>query len=391
MIFFIYTKKISPVLYDVYFLTEKILPFLAIGIIILKKKFLDKNVRKILIISGILLLWGSIVSIVNLKPLAAIFYQYYHELKFPLTIILASIATVKSRILNERNIIIFITTIATFSTIDIIFRIISSGAYDNLYSNGGHFGHGDFGEIGILRHSGIFWHSSQLAFFSCISLIYLSKNIDNRNYYIRRIAILLSIFCLFETKQNFEIISIMLVAILIIFNRYGFISNKIIKATAYVSILLCIVILPFIFQLLGLNLLQINDAPRFVFFQKAYEIFSNSNFMGAGWGTIGSHAAADITHAYNDIYWQGYWWIKEGLYSYDTYWPHVIGELGTFGILIVTVLMVTTLDLFKSTESKLIILYLIFTSLSTSNVQSFFYLVTCLVFVSSIESEFRKS
>lgn len=373
---FSYVRKFNAELYSLYSVLEKSIIFFAIVLILLKFSRITYASRKALLCFIAYILIASLVSLLNGFGLKVIAYQSFHDAKFILLFLALTLAfngavTVQSKVVSA-----FIGSVIFLCFIDVFFRIVMPGTYDSLYFNGAHKQTGDGSLTDLVRHSGIFWHPSQLAFF-CISAIYVLLVIDiSKRYMVLGIFSLLALLLL--SHQRFELLS-MLVSFLVFFlfrQKDGLLRNCVVLANAT-----CLLIITFIsVGLLG-NSDQILTIPRFVYFNKASEFILESNFLGSGWGTIGSHAAADITYAYQTIEWQGYWWIKLGLFYYDTFWPHVIGETGILGVALLLSMIHFTA---KSLMSNLAVSYLLFFTLSgvmSSNLQSMFYL---LIFISTL-------
>ncbi len=114
-------------------------------------------------------------------------------------------------------------------------------------------------------------------------------------------------------------------------------------------------------------LLEEFESPRTVYLVE-------SNYWGAGWGTIGSHAAADVANVYDYNAMKDIWWVKLGQYFYDTYWPHVIGETGLPGFFLLLLSMVFMIRVLKRPESSILMFVLILTSALSSNAQSLYHL-----------------
>ena len=389
-ILFTFIKKISLELSSYYFSIIRVLPFLCIFVLVQKKIYLRPEVRIILVYLAALLSWGTLITIVNGKDIVSIPYQYYHEIKYTVIFVLLYGISTSSKILSDRNFNRFVLFIYLLCILDLIFREVNSSLYDNIYIDGGHKGFGDLGDFGIIRHAGIFWHSSQLAFFSSLVLLYYYDSlfsIHTRSLK-KLLIIFLSIVMILASKQNFELLSIFLTLLLAMSVKFKFIKSNWLSPITLFILFFSLIIVPAVMYFANLGLGELADAPRFIFFKYAYQELLNSNLLGSGWGTLGSHAAADVTNAYDTIIWQQYWWVKEGLYFYDTFWPHIIAELGIPGLLISIVLMSRIASLFQSLNSKLMYLFLVLTSLSTSNVQSFFYLIVAFTIILASERKY---
>ncbi len=122
------------------------------------------------------------------------------------------------------------------------------------------------------------------------------------------------------------------------------------------------------------QLLEAFESPRTVFLVEAFFALQESAHWGAGWGTIGSHAAADVAKVYEYNAMKDLWWVKEGKYFYDTFWPHVIGETGLPGFFLLLFTMASMVRAVKNMESSILLFVLILTSALSSNVQSIYHL-----------------
>lgn len=387
MVAFTYIKKISANVYSYYSLMIKVVPIICFYLLISKNLYKNKNVRDVILLLSIYLIWGGVISLLNGKGLFLIAYQTYHEIKYPLVFIILSGVFSSSTLLKNSNFKVFMVCLFILCIFDIIFREINPVFYDLLYKDGGHLGRGDFGEVGVLRHAGIFWHSSQLAIFSCLALLYFFNQCFsiNRIKLSTVILIFFAVACLLASKQRFELLAIIMVFVLGCSIKFRLIKQSQIPLILGGVIAFSILVVPAYIYLTGTSLGELAEVPRFVFYTKAYIEMINTNFMGSGWGSLGSHSAADVANAYSTLDWQQYWWIKEGLYSYDTFWPHIIAEVGIIGIVLTILLMCSIVNLFSSVEAKLMFVFLVLTSLSTSNVQSFFYLLVTFAFILAAE------
>ena len=129
------------------------------------------------------------------------------------------------------------------------------------------------------------------------------------------------------------------------------------------------------------------ESPRVIFLVEAvFELFE-SNFWGAGWGTIGSHSAADVANVYEYNAMKDLWWVQLGQYFYDTYWPHVIGETGIPGYFLLLLSMTFMVCALKRPEASLLLFLLLLTSALSSNAQSLYHLTIFGWFITLLESD----
>ena len=132
------------------------------------------------------------------------------------------------------------------------------------------------------------------------------------------------------------------------------------------------------------------NSPRIVYFVESLFTLVDSRYLGAGWGTIGSHAAADVANVYEYNSMKDIWWIKLGRYFYDTYWPHVIGETGLPGFFLLLLSMVFMIRALKRREASLLMFILILTSSLSSTPQSLYHLTVFGWFILLLENTVDK-
>ena len=132
------------------------------------------------------------------------------------------------------------------------------------------------------------------------------------------------------------------------------------------------------------------NSPRMVYLVESLFTLVDSRYLGAGWGTIGSHAAADVANVYEYNSMKDIWWIKLGQYFYDTYWPHVIGETGLPGFFLLLLSMVFMIRALKRREASLLMFILIMTSSLSSNAQSLYHLTVFGWFIMLLENTVDK-
>ena len=385
MLVFTYFKKISIEVFSIYSIVEKVIPILCIGIVFAKNLINNYQVKSVLLLFMFFVFWGVFISLLNGKDLPLILYQIYHEMKYPTLFVIVCGISIKSKILCNYRFQIFLLLIFFLCFIDIIFREVSPAMYNSIYKDGGHLGRGDFGDYDVVRHAGIFWHSSQLAVFACLVFIYYVSEFRTSKRLYAALFCSLSMICLIFSMQRFELLCLFIVLFIYFMINLRIISVNYLPKMLSVILFFALLCTPYLIFLLEINLETFADIPRFVFYSRSYYEMVDSYFLGKGWGTLGSHAAADIAEAYNTIFWQQYWWIKEGLYSYDTFWPHIIAELGLPGVLLCISLLARMTNLFVSINAKLMFFFLVLTSLSSSNLQSFYYLLITLLLVIAAE------
>jgi hypothetical protein len=132
------------------------------------------------------------------------------------------------------------------------------------------------------------------------------------------------------------------------------------------------------------------QSPRTVFLVEALFTLVETDYWGAGWGTIGSHAAADVAKVYEYNAMKDIWWVKLGQYFYDTYWPHVIGETGLPGFILLLFSMAFMIRALRRPEASILMFVLILTSALSSNAQSLYHLTVFGWFILLLENTHNK-
>ncbi|MCP8690017.1 hypothetical protein [Marinobacterium sedimentorum] len=388
-ILFGFLKKLSPTLYQPFDLLEKLIPIAALAIcaLILNGR-LSRPIAFSLLFYGLYLLYGIVISYLNHKSSAVIFYQLYHEIKYIAIMVTFSVLHCSDR--WSRKSLKVCTLVLLLSIPLILFQLGASGAYDSLFSNGGHFERGYVGGLQLPRAVGVFWHPSQLAIFSLLAIILLSS--DQSMTRLRRpLYILLFTLCAVLTIQRLELFLLLCscYAIYLMKDRHKlYLSAHFGHLILAVGAAFCISVL--VKPGLYAGLVESLPSPRSWIFYQSVQTLLNSSYWGAGWGTIGSHAAADMTNAYSLSDLSDLWWVQRGLYLYDTYWPHVIGETGLPGLCLLVLSIVCLANQFVGFNARLIFFILFLTSLLSSNLQSIFYLVMFGWFIMVSENQSRQ-
>jgi hypothetical protein len=186
--------------------------------------------------------------------------------------------------------------------------------------------------------------------------------------------------------QRFELLILFVVLLIFLFRRYIYFDYR-----SYLAALIFLLFSGAILYLISDEahfwiLLEEFRSPRNVFLVEALFTLVESNYWGAGWGTIGSHAAADVANVYEYNAMKDIWWVKLGQYFYDTYWPHVIGETGLPGFYLLLLSMVFMIRALKRPESSILMFVLILTSALSSNAQSLYHLTVFGWFILLLEN-----
>jgi hypothetical protein len=377
---FAFVRKMSGELYFYYDLLEKLLPIILLGLYITFIKVYNiKDHTTLACIFGLYLLIGIITTLVNSGSISIVFYQMYHELKLPLIVTASILIPLQHD--YKKPMFLVIKFILIVSLVLIIFRYGMSSLYDAIFSNGAHKAAGDFGSADLKRYAGIFWHPSQLAIFCILSSLFFhfhKRNLRRPEYILWTT---LAIMLLLLTTQRFELLIFTLIfsiiSLVTILNRKS-IPLPLVTSMALLTLLL--IVPAFYFQEIFTRS-ELSEVPRFIFYKQAYIYLLDSHFLGVGWGNIGSHAAADMTNIYDIGPLSGFWWAREGLYFYDTYWPHVIGETGILAVLVLITFCYKLHKSIKTIHGQLAFFLLIMSSIFSSNLQSIFYLITVTWFI----------
>lgn len=329
--------------------------------------------------------YGVLLSYLNNKGVKIILVQLYHELKFfPLIAVFGLALGGYKWIELTRKLVIFIM-LASLPLA--LFQFASPGLYTSIFPDGGHINKAIFGPLIVERAAGSFWHGSQLAMFCTASFVFIVA-LYHRGL-IERIAMPLVIlsFLLILTIQRFEWVLHILVIFILLARRYIEINYKV-----YLTYLFFSMFLGYFFYVISdsANYWEIyenfyNERTEFLF-HALWELDA-SHYLGAGWGTIGSHTAKDIADVYQYNGMKDLWWVQENkAYFYDTYWPHVIGETGIPGFVMLVLAMTMTLRALKSAEAVLLAFVFFLTSAFSSSTQDLFFLVVYGWFIYALEN-----
>lgn len=368
-VLFVFIKKLSPGLYGIFDLFEKLYPVAAIFILVVFMRQRPNFFWSCAIVSYVLFLtYGVFISIANDKSTKTILVQFYHELKFFPILLLFSTARTCSTVWVSRTIKL-IKKLMLISVLLIIFQYALSSAYDTVFSNGGHHEKGFFGPLVLTRAVGWFWHSSQLATFFLMAIVLMAVSMKDEHLAPKARYIVFSIIFMFLSLQRFEMALLFLTGALFAVRRYTGINYK-----PYVAIGIFLLITVSIISITKdrnyIPIFQYNfDNERNQMLAEAMYTVIESDYLGAGWGTVGSHAAADVVKVYDFNAMKDFWWVKEGRFFYDSYWPHIIGELGWPGSFLLALTMAFMIAGMRTPESALLLTLLLLTSAFSSSTQ----------------------
>jgi hypothetical protein len=368
-LFFLFVKKIDGTIYGYFDAIEKLYPIIAILLLtVFIKPKLNRHWWVALGFYTAYVLYGILISLAHQKGMKIILVQLYHELKFfPMMLLFAMVRCDERWSKRTMNVIkpIIILTIVL-----IIFQLAMPGLYDTVFKNGGHFEKAHIAGMLLPRSVGWFWHPSQIALFFMITTVFFIVEYRKGNIKFIFSMVLLSVFFVSISIQRLELFFLFLVLLTCWLCRYTNLDYRPYLAGS-VLLLFSGVILYIISD--ESNFWWILDnikSPRMVYLVESLFTLVDSHYLGAGWGTIGSHAAADVAKVYEYNSMKDIWWIKLGQYFYDTYWPHVIGETGLPGFFLLLLSMVFMIRALKRREASLLMFILIMTSSLSSNAQT---------------------
>ncbi|KXJ62259.1 MAG: hypothetical protein AXW14_00305 [Alteromonas sp. Nap_26] len=383
---FLMVKKVNLTFYGPFDLFEKLFPIIAIGLLVTTiRPRLNYQWWAALGFYIGYLLYGIAISLANQKGMKIILVQLYHELKFFPMVMLFAVARCDevwtSRTIKVIKPLIFLCILL------IIFQAGAPGAYDALFKSGGHFEPGHLGGRLVPRFVGWFWHPGQSALFFTIAAVLISVEYHRGHIRFGHSLVFLCIVFVFCAIQRLELMLLFMALLALkvqrIFNfDYRFILSLIVFA--------------FFTWLIGYlswdknnvwHVLENFESPRVIFLVESVFVLFESDFLGGGWGTIGSHAAADVAKVYEYNAMKDLWWIKLGQYFYDTYWPHVIGETGLPGYFLLLLSMTFMVCALKRPEASLLLFLLLLTSALSSNAQSLYHLTIFGWFITLLESD----
>ncbi len=372
-ILFLFVKKMDATIYGVFDAIEKLYPIIAILLLTAFMKLrLNHYWWMALCFYSAYMLYGVLISLANQKSGHIILVQIYHEMKFFPMIFLFSMVRCDNR--WSRHTLKVIKPIILITAALILFQVAAPGSYDALFKNGGHFEKGHLAGMLLPRLVGWFWHPSQIALFFLICAVFFIVEFQKGTIKLGISMVLLCVLLVLLPIQRFELLILFLVLMVLWGSRHVNMDYR-----PYLAGLLLVlfgggVLYVISDESLFWTLLQEFESPRMVFQVEALFTLVESNYWGAGWGTIGSHAAADVANVYEYNAMKDLWWIKLGRYYYDTYWPHVIGETGLPGFFFLLLSMAAMVRALERPEASILLFVLILTSVLSSNAQSLYHL-----------------
>jgi hypothetical protein len=307
--------------------------FVIVGIAFLLKKFrISKKIFAISSVYIIFLLLRGIADVIedfSYRPI----YQLFHELKFFLFFIFCY------QVSFNENLIAIIEKILKITLSLSLFCVFIQYALPEIYRSIFHSGDG----IGLFIHrgynlqraEGAFIHSSVLALFSIFAFLYFYFICDRVLFFWKTVSILLLALSL----QRQEILFFLGFIIIKMYNsgsmypQHSNLKKMLIFCLGSGIIFVLFSDLIYLFESF-FNLTSSQLSPRTMFFTEGINIFKTAPVFGVGLGQFASHGAAVFgSFFYDTSVISATWWYQEGLYLYDSFWPHLFVEQGAVGFL----------------------------------------------------------
>lgn len=389
-LFFLFVKKIDGAIYGVFDAIEKLYPIIAILLLIgFMKPRLNFHWWMALAFYCAYVLYGILISLTQQKGLEIILVQLYHEMKFFPMIFLFSITRCDDR--WAKWTLKIIKPIIIVTVILILFQIAAPGVYDSVFKNGGHFEKAHIDGMVLPRLVGWFWHPGQIALFFLIATVFFIVEYQKNNIKFGFSMVCLCVLFVILSIQRFELLILFIVLMTFWLRRYFRLDYRPYLATAVFVMFAGGILYLISDQAHFWALIENFQSPRTVFMVESLFTLVDSHYWGAGWGTIGSHTAADVANVYEFNSMKDIWWVKLELYFYDTYWPHVIGETGLPGFFLLLLSMVFMIRALKRPEASILLFVLILTSALSSNAQSLYHLTVFGWFIMLLENDRNNS
>jgi hypothetical protein len=241
----------------------------------------------------------------------------------------------------------------------------------------------------VPRLVGWFWHPGQIALFFTITTVFLISEHKRQKVKLIFPMVLISVLFVVIAIQRFELFILLMVLTIFWICRYINIDYRRYLALIILLLFGCGILYVISDKAHFWWLLEKFDSPRIIFLVEGLFSLVESNYWGAGWGTIGSHAAADVANVYEYNEMKDFWWVKLGQYFYDTYWPHVIGETGLPGFFFLLFSMFFMILGLERPGASMLMFILIMTSALSSNAQALYHLSIFGWFIMLLESTHR--
>ena len=383
---FLMAKKINLAIYAPFDAFEKLFPIIAVVLLIgfMKPRLNAKWWIAMLLYAGYLL-YGVLISLANQKGMKIILVQLYHEMKFFPMILLFSVARC-DEVWNKRTLKLIKPMIIACLVL-VLFQAGAPGAYDAVFKSGGHFEPGHFAGRLVPRFVGWFWHPGQSALFFTIAAVMISVEYRKGTIRFGHSLVFLCILFVVFSIQRLELLLLFIALAALKVQRVFNYDFRFMLSLGVFAVFTWIIVY-FSWDLNhAWSTLENFTSPRIIFLVESVFVLHESSFLGGGWGTIGSHAAADVAKVYEYNNMKDLWWIKLGQYFYDTYWPHVIGETGIPGYFLLLLSMCFMVSALQRPEASLLLFLLLLTSALSSNAQSLYHLTIFGWFITLLESD----
>ena len=301
--------------------------------------------RLLCIAFGLSFFLGLLSALLNHVPAKAVLYQTAYNLKLPLLLVLGLKVGWTSS--GEKWVARCAVLVVLYIAAWLVLEIALPGLYRSIAINLKELSYTPNPLLkGLMgRLSGPFVHSSELAFFSALFLLFfvvrdLGKIGSNAVNWILG-SMFGAVLLLSGQQQEAAATFVAIAAIHFLFKTRAALGTGILAcAVAGISLLLMLLALGDE-QLAKLGAewglspaTHALSSARPVFFRDAVELANNSFPLGTGFGSFGGVGAKLFDrHLYEVLGYNRYWWYQQDLFLLDTYWPNFIAETGWFAAL----------------------------------------------------------
>lgn len=328
------------------------------------------------------LVLGLISSFINKVGALQVIHQLIISIKYPY--IIAVLFGLNNPIGFFYNYLKWAKVILVVSLVLIVWQFFGGNSYNDIFSSGLHgntviLGDGIKGQ----RGAGVFTHPGQMAIFSgSLTIYFLSAYINRRNVKFSNATLwcLTSGATLILTFSRLEIFATVFALIVAFYLTAGGHSRYVMRILIVIFVtfiaILIYPVLDYIYtQSVPVDVLASFD-PRIVFSVKGFEIASDHFPLGSGLGTYAGYVAAIYNSSvYMDYGFEIYYWYLEDTFMADTFWPHILGESGFFGLVFYCCSLVWIIyratKVFSSDENQLMFARMTIASISLIIINSF--------------------
>lgn len=249
-------------------------------------------------------------------------------------------------------------TLVIMNSIFVCWEYLSPNTYQSLFIGDYNAGFG-FGDSSLYRANGFFIHPGELAFFSCMMLLWFGRDFYSCLH--AKLYFTISILLLALTFQRAELFGIVFVVLLSIF-----FTKKITHKILFLKSTLLFIYLVFLtFAFLIKPEIYLADEARTVLYKGAFQILNENYFFGLGPGSYGSFYSINNFMAYDILDFERYWWFQQGRYITDTFWPKIFAEYGSLGFIVWSIIIFSFFNYKKTSLSFIISIFLIIVSLQS--------------------------